>query len=183
MKQLLDFLPLLVFFAVYKFYGIIPATGAIVVASAVQTGLMYALYRKVEKMHLVTFGLLVVFGGLTVAFNDDAFIKWKVTIVYGLFAAALLISQWMGKPVMKAMLGKEITLPEIIWARIGYAWAAFFTFCAGLNLYVAFTMSQDTWVIFKVFYLMGMTFAFLILTIVYLYRHMPKEDEQEQDKQ
>ncbi|GAA5188853.1 septation protein A [Ferrimonas gelatinilytica] len=177
MKQLLDFLPLLVFFAVYKFYGIIPATGAIVIASAVQTGLMYALYRKVEKMHLVTFGLLLVFGGLTIAFNDDAFIKWKVSIVYALFAAALLISQWMGKPAMKAMLGKEITLPDAIWARIGYAWSAFFLGCAGLNWYVAFHLSQETWVTFKVFYLMGMTFGFLVLTILYLYRHLPKESD------
>ncbi|GAA4901012.1 septation protein A [Ferrimonas pelagia] len=178
MKQLLDFLPLLVFFGVYKFYGIIPATGAIVVASGIQLGLMYLLYKKVEKMHLATFALLLAFGGATVWLNDDAFIKWKVTVVYSLFAIALLVSQWMGKPAMKAMLGKEITLPDAIWAKIGYAWAAFFIGCAGLNLYVAFTMAQETWVNFKVFGLMGMTFGFLILTIVYLYRHMPKEEEE-----
>ncbi len=177
MKQLIDFLPLLVFFAVYKFYGIFAATGAIVVATAVQLGLMYALYRKVEKMHLVTFGLLLVFGGATVLFHDDTFIKWKVTLVYGLFTAVILISQWMGKPVIKSMLGKEITLPERIWSTLSYAWAVFFLFCSGLNLYIAFNLPQETWVNFKVFGLMGMTLAFLVATIAYLYKHLPKEDQ------
>lgn len=178
MKQLIDFLPLLVFFGVYKFYGIYAATASIIAASAVQLGLMYVLYRKVEKMHLVTFALLLVFGGATVVLQDDSFIKWKVTIVNGLFAAILLGGNLMKKPLMKMMLGKEMVLPDAIWYKLGYAWALFFSGCGIANLYVAFNLPQETWVNFKVFGLMGLTIAFTVLTIVYLYKHLPKEDRE-----
>ncbi|WP_298444222.1 septation protein A [uncultured Ferrimonas sp.] len=177
MKQLLDFLPLLVFFVAYKFYGIFAATAAIIAASAIQLGLMYTLYRKVEKMHLITFALLFVFGGATVFFQDDTFIKWKVTIVYGLFTLALLISNLMDKPVMKAMLGKEMKLPDLIWKKVGYGWAAFFASCASANLYIAFNLPQETWVNFKVFGLTGLTIGFTVLTFIYLFKYLPKEEK------
>ncbi|QIZ75866.1 septation protein A [Ferrimonas lipolytica] len=177
MKQLLDFLPLLVFFGVYKFYGIIAATGAIIVASAIQLTLMYTLYKKVEKMHLFTFAILLVFGGATVFFQNDAFIKWKVTIVYSLFCAILIGGNLMGKPVMKAMLGKEMKLPTPIWMKVGYAWSGFFAACAAANVYVAFSLPQETWVNFKVFGLTGLTLTFTVLTFVYLFKHLPKEQK------
>ncbi len=175
MKQLLDFLPLLVFFGVYKFYGIIPATGAIVLASAVQLLVMYALYRKVEKMHLATFALLALFGGATVMFQDDSFIKWKVTIVNALFAGILLGGNLMGKPIMKMLLGKELTLPDPIWIKTSYAWMAFFIALAISNVYVAFTLPEEVWVNFKVFGLTGATLIFTLATVVWLMRQLPKE--------
>jgi intracellular septation protein len=86
-------------------------------------------YRKVEKMALITFGLVVVFGGLTLAFHNVEFIKWKVTVIYALFAGALLVSQWvMKKPLIQRMLGKELTLPQDVWSRLNLAWAVF-SFC------------------------------------------------------
>ena len=79
MKQLLDFLPLVIFFAVYKTFDIYTATGALIAATALQLIVTYALYKKIEKIHLVTFVMVTFFGTLTLVFHDDSFIKWKVT--------------------------------------------------------------------------------------------------------
>ncbi len=108
MKQFLDFLPLVVFFAFYKLYDIYAATTALIVATAVVLIYSWVRYRKVEKMALITFVLVAVFGGLTIFFHNDEFIKWKVTVIYALFAGALLFSQWvMKKPLIQRMLGKR----------------------------------------------------------------------------
>ncbi|TKB58432.1 septation protein A [Ferrimonas aestuarii] len=175
MKQILDFLPLLVFFAVYKFYDIYLASGALVAASAIQIGLLYTLYKKVEKQHIITFILVAVFGTLTMVLRDDTFIKWKVTIVQFLFAGALLVAELMKKSLLKAMLGKEMPLPDNIWRNAALAWVVFFIGSGLLNIYIAFNLSQEAWVNFKVFGLMGMTLVYTVLTIVYLYRHLPEE--------
>ncbi len=175
MKQFFDFLPLLVFFAVYKFVDIYAATGALVVATAAQIGYSYFRHKRVEKMHIITFALVAVFGTLTLLFRDDAFIKWKVTVVNFLFAAFLLGSQLLGKPIVKTMLSKELTLPDTIWARVNSAWALFFFACGAANIYVAFWLPQEVWVNFKVFGLLGLTLLFTVATVGYLYRFLPKE--------
>ncbi len=97
MKQFLDFLPLIVFFAFYKLYDIYVASGALIVATALALVFTWVKYRKVEKMTLITFLMVLVFGTLTLVFHNDLFIKWKVTVIYALFALALLISQWVLK--------------------------------------------------------------------------------------
>ncbi|ARP37906.1 septation protein A [Vibrio syngnathi] len=175
MKQILDFIPLIIFFALYKMYDIYTATGALIVASAVQIVLTYVIYKKVEKMQIITFLMVAVFGGMTIFLHDDNFIKWKVTIVYALFAIGLTVSHIMGKSAIKGMLGKEISLPEAVWGKINWAWTLFFTLCAILNVYVAFNLPLDVWVNFKVFGLLIATFAFTLLTGVYIYKHLPKE--------
>ncbi|WED20705.1 septation protein A [Vibrio sp. JC009] len=179
MKQLIDFIPLIIFFALYKMYDIYVATGALIVATAVQIGLTYILYKKVEKMQLITFVMVAVFGGMTIFFHDDNFIKWKVTIVYALFALGLTVTHFMGKPLIKGMLGQEITLPDTTWNKINWAWVAFFCVCAVGNVYVAFSLPLDVWVNFKVFGLLAATFAFTLLTGIYIYKHMPKEESEE----
>ncbi len=129
MKQFLDFLPLIVFFAFYKLYDIYAGTLALIVATAVVLIYSWVRYRKVEKMALITFLMVAVFGGLTLFFHNDEFIKWKVTVIYGLFAGALLISQWvMKKPLIQRMLGKELTLPQAVWGRLNIA-GRYFLFC------------------------------------------------------
>ncbi|WP_105901946.1 septation protein A [Vibrio gangliei] len=178
MKQLIDFIPLVIFFFLYKSYDIYVATGALIVATAIQVAVTYALYKKVEKMQLVTFAIVAIFGGMTLFFHNDNFIKWKVTIIYALFAVGLLISDFLGKPVIKGMLSKEITVPDVIWKRINLAWVGFFAVCALLNIYVAYELPLDVWVNFKVFGLLIATFAFTILSGIYVYKHMPKENEE-----
>lgn len=178
MKQLLDFIPLIIFFALYKFYDIYVATGALIVATAVQVVVTYAMYKKVEKMQLITFVMVTLFGGMTLALHDDNFIKWKVTIVYIVFALGLTISHIMGKSAIKSMLGKELTLPEAIWSTINWAWVGFFSFCAALNLYIAYRLPLDVWVNFKVFGLLAATLIFTLLTGAYIYKHLPKEQKE-----
>lgn len=117
------FLPLVVFFAFYKLYDIYAATTALIVATAVVLIYSWVRYRKVEKMALITFVLVAVFGGLTIFFHNDEFIKWKVTVIYALFAGALLFSQWvMKKPLIQRMLGKELSLPQQVWSRLNPPW-------------------------------------------------------------
>lgn len=176
MKQLIDFIPLIIFFALYKLQDIYVATGALIVASALQIIVTYFVYRKIEKMQVITFLMVAIFGGMTIFLHDDNFIKWKVTIVYALFAIGLAVSHAIGKSAIKGMLGKEITLPEQVWAKVTWAWVMFFTFCAALNVYVAFELLLDVWVNFKVFGLLAATFGFTLLTGLYIYKHTPKED-------
>lgn len=178
MKQFLDFLPLVVFFVVYKLYDIYIASGALIAATALALIFTWFKYRKVEKMTLITFAMVAIFGTLTLVFHNDLFIKWKVTVIYALFSGALLISQLvLKKPLIQRMLGKELSLPDHVWRTLNMAWALFFLLCGLVNIYVAFWLPQELWVNFKVFGLTGLTLVFTLLSGVYLYRHMPDEDK------
>lgn len=178
MKQFLDFLPLIVFFAFYKLYDIYIASGALIAATALALIFTWLKYRKVEKMTLITFAMVAVFGTLTLVFHNDLFIKWKVTVIYTLFALALLISQLvLKKPLIQRMLGKELTLPDKVWSNLNLAWAIFFVVCGLANIYVAFWLPQDVWVNFKVFGLTVLTLVFTLLSGIYIYRHMPEEQK------
>ncbi|WP_092552948.1 septation protein A [Xenorhabdus koppenhoeferi] len=178
MKQLLDFLPLVVFFIVYKMYDIFYASGALIAATGLAVVITYLIYRKVEKSSLITFVMVTVFGTLTLVFHSDLFIKWKVTAIYAIFALVLLVSQWiMKKPLIQRMLGKELELPDFVWNKLNMAWAIFFITCALANIYVAFWLPQDIWVNFKVFGLTALTLVFTVLSVVYIYRHLPREQE------
>ncbi len=177
MKQLIEFIPLIIFFALYKLYDIYIATGALIVVTIIQVAVTWLVYKKVEKVQVITAVLVTVFGGMTIFFQDDNFIKWKVTIVYVLFAAGLLVTHFMGKPLIKAMLGKEITLPDNVWRNVNHAWVAFFTVLAVLNIVVAYSMPLDVWVNFKVFGLMALSLIYTLASGVYIYKHIPKEND------
>ncbi|MFV0574099.1 MAG: septation protein A [Vibrio sp.] len=182
MKQFIDFIPLVIFFFLYKTYDIYVATGALIAATAIQVAVTYALYKKVEKMQLITFVMVAIFGGMTLFFHDDNFIKWKVTIIYLIFAIGLLISDYMGKPVIKGMLGKEITVPDTVWKRINLMWVGFFSICAVINIYIAYRLPLDVWVNFKVFGLLIATFVFTLISGIYIYKHMPKDALEDKEK-
>ncbi|WP_313159585.1 septation protein A [Mixta calida] len=178
MKQLLDFLPLVVFFIFYKLYDIYIASGALIAATGLALVASWVLYPKLEKMTIFTFVLVAVFGTLTLVFHNDEFIKWKVTVIYTLFAVALLFSQFfMEKPLIQSMLGKELQLPQHAWRKLNIAWALFFLACGLANIYVAFWMPQAFWVNFKVFGLTGLTLLFTLLSGVYIYRLMPQDQK------
>ncbi|GLX86548.1 putative intracellular septation protein A [Thalassotalea loyana] len=183
MHVLLEYIPLIVFLIVYKFQDIYWATGALIVASALQI-LFYMVSKKpIPKQTLVFFFLILCFGGLTIFLQDDAFIKWKVTIINVFFASALLIGYYgFKKIILKTFLGEAIQLPDKIWVNLTWAWAGFFTLCGILNWYIAFNFSQETWVNFKVFGLTGLTFVFAITTIVSLYKYLPEEEQTASDK-
>ncbi|MFH7585980.1 septation protein A [Oceanimonas sp. AH20CE76] len=176
MKQFAEFIPLIIFFVVYKTVDIYAATGALMAATCVQMLVQWVRHKTLEKMHLVTLVLVLGFGGMTLFFHDDAFIKWKVTAVNGLFALGLLVSRYgFGKNLIQQMLGKELTLPDAVWDKANLAWAGFFAFCGALNVYVAFSLPEAWWVNFKVFGLLGLTLLFTLATVLYLYRQQPAQ--------
>lgn len=178
MKQLLDFLPLIVFFIFYKLYDIYIASGALVTATGMVLVANYMFYRKLEKMPFFTFILVAVFGTLTLIFHNDEFIKWKVTVLYSIFAIALIYSQWfMKQPLIQTMLGKELQFPGLVWRRLNIAWAIFFLVCGIANIYVAFWFPQQFWVNFKVFGLGGLTLLFTILSGIYIWRQITQQEQ------
>ncbi len=202
MKLLIDFLPIVIFFLVYKMApqfieAISPALNgeqiqilsdmpAIILATAVliPATMLQILYTKittgkVETMHLVTLALVVIMGGATVILQDKTFIQWKPSVVNWLFAAAFLGSRFIGKKtILERMMGQNLDLPAVAWQKLNYAWVAFFTFSGIANLYVAYNFSEDIWVNFKLFGLLGLTIIFIIAQSFYLYQFMNPEGEE-----
>ncbi|ALO34960.1 septation protein A [Colwellia sp. MT41] len=178
MQLFLEYFPLIVFFIVNSVAGIYWATGSLIIAACIQM-LHYKFKKeKIPTKQWIIFGLVVVFGGLTIYLQNDAFLKWKVTIINAFFAGALLVSDLLFKRnIIKQFLGESLALPEKIWTRLNLAWAMFFLFCAGLNYYVAFNFDLDTWVNFKVFGLTGLMFIFSITSILFLYKYLPLEED------
>ena len=139
MKLLFDFFPVILFFVAYKLYGIYAATLVAIVAAALQVAWVRIRHGRTEHMHLVTLGLLVVFGGMTLALHDPTFVMWKPTIVNWLFAVVFLGTQFIGeKPLVKRMMGHAVDVPDPIWGRLNLSWAAFFFFSGLVNLYVVY---------------------------------------------
>jgi len=180
MKFLFDLFPVILFFIAFKFQGIYAATGVAIAATVVQIAWTFARHRKVEPMQWISLLIIAVFGGATLLLHNETFIKWKPTVLYWLFAVALLgsVIGWR-KNLIRAMMEKQVTLPEAMWARLNAAWAGFFAAMGVLNLYVAYTFSTDTWVNFKLFGSMGLMLVFIVLQSVWLSRHI---QENNQDK-
>lgn len=172
MKLLFDFLPILLFFVAYKAAGIYIATAVAIAATLLQVGFTWWRSRRLEPMHLVSLGLIVVFGGATLWLQNPLFIMWKPTILYLLFAAAFLGSQFIGeKPLVQRLMGSMLAAPDKVWRQVNMAWAIFFLSLAVLNLYVAYHFSEETWVNFKLFGLLGLTLVFMIAQGLWLARH------------
>jgi len=139
MKLLTDFFPIILFFVAYKLYGIYVATAVAIGASVLQVAWFRWRHGRVERMHLVTLGLLVVFGGLTLALRDPIFVMWKPTIVNWLFAVVFLGSQFFGeRTLVERMMGQAIEVPGIVWRRLNWSWIAFFVLLGLANLYVVY---------------------------------------------
>jgi intracellular septation protein len=134
LKFIIDFLPIVLFFVVYKSHGIYPAIYSMIAATAVQIFYTKISTGKYEKSHLITFALLVVFGGITLAFNDPAFIMWKVSVLYIIFALVLIGSVFIGeKTLLQRILGKEINVPHNTWKNVTWLWGVGFLVIAGIN--------------------------------------------------
>lgn len=178
MKLLFDLFPVILFFIAYKVAGIYVATAVAIVATFAQIGWVHFRHGKVDKMLWVSLVLIVVFGGMTLLFHDPTFIKWKPTILYWIFSLVLLASSWLfGKNLMRSMLGQQMSLPEAVWARLNLAWAGFFALLGALNLYVAYTFSEETWVNFKLFGGLGLMLAFVIAQGMMLSKYLEENKE------
>ncbi len=134
-------------------------------------------------MHLITLLLLIVFGGATLLLKDPTFIKWKPTAINWLFAAVFLGSHFIGaKPLVQRMMGHAVELTDQrIWYKLNYAWIGFFVFSGIANLIVAFSFSEDIWVDFKLFGLMGLTLIFVVGQAFYLAKYIDSDSHPQHD--
>ena len=208
MKFLFDFLPVVFFFIAYKFFGDLPpalvelgnmipgvnleqsnpkhaiifATLIIIIATILQNVLHWLVYKRLEKMHLISLAILIVFGSMTVVSRDPDFIKWKVSIFNWFFAAVMLGSLYIGeKSLIERMMSHAISVPQEIWKKLTYVWGAFFIFVGILNYIVAFYFAGEddkNWVNFKLFGILGLTFVFLIAQGIYLAKHAEDIEEE-----
>jgi intracellular septation protein len=177
MKLLLDFFPIILFFAAFKVAGIYVATGVAIAATIAQIAWLRHSTGRTEPMQWVSLAVIVVFGGATIALHNETFIKWKPTVLYWLMAGSLFAGQVVfGKNLLKSLMGSQMELPEGAWRVANWSWIGFFTVMGVLNLWVAFNYDTDTWVNFKLFGGMGLMVLFIVGQAVYLSRYM-KADE------
>ncbi|MES2940104.1 MAG: septation protein A [Pseudomonadota bacterium] len=173
MKLLLDFFPIILFFAAFKLWGIYAATGVAIVATIGQIGWLRYRTGKVEPMQWLSLGVIVLFGGATILAQDETFIKWKPTVLYWLMGGALLAGQViLRRNLLKSLMGGQLELPEAAWRAMAWSWIAFFAAMGLVNLWVAYHYDTDTWVNFKLFGGLGLMAVFVVGQALYLGRYM-----------
>ena len=202
MKILFDFLPIALFFGMFKYAeghkdwaattatewlgfmvsgGVVGATEApvllatvvVIIATLAQILWLKARGKKVDTMLWVSLGLVTVLGGATIYFHSENFIKWKPTVLYWVMGSALLIGQLVFKKNgIKSLMGAQMALPDSIWRVVNFSWVGFFAVMGILNLWVAFTFPTATWVNFKLFGGLGLMVVFVLAQAVYLNKHI-----------
>lgn len=179
MKAFFDLLPVICFFITFKLAGsytseltpifpvtpdlipIVSATAVIIIASLLQMGFLFIKGQKPSKMAVFSTVLVVLFGSMTIAFQDPAFIQWKPTLLYWLFAAILLFGRFGKKDYIKTVF-TGITMPDFAWRKVENFCLVFLVAIGFINLFVAYSFSMDIWVDFKLFGLLGLTLLFTI---------------------
>jgi intracellular septation protein len=177
LKLVLEMGPLVVFFLTNAKFGIFPATAALMASMVVTLALSWILTRHIPVMPLVTAGAVLIFGALTLVFQDELFIKMKPTIVNSLFGIVLLGGLAMNKPLLPIVLDSVLKLTETGWRILTLRWGLFFFLLAGLNELVWRTQSTDFWITFKVFGTMPITIAFALAQIPLILKHEIKDGE------
>jgi intracellular septation protein len=175
MQLLADFFPLILFFVAFKWQGIYVATAVAIVASVVQIAWLRWKRGRVAVVNWLSLAIIVIFGGATLLLQDEAFIKWKPTVLYGLFGTILAVGKVGFGRNLIAHLMQGITLPDTAWSRLTWSWVVFFAFMGTANWYVAFNYPTDTWVNFKVWGGIGLFLAFALAQGIVLSRHLGEE--------
>jgi intracellular septation protein len=169
MQLLLDYIPIVIFFIAYFVKDIFFATGVLMAVMPVVLLLQWFLTRKLNRIYAASTVLVLVLGSATLFFRNADFIYWKPTVLNWAIAVVFLGSQWIGsKPIVQRMLGSVADLAAEQWARLNLLWVAFFTIVGALNLYVAYTFSEEFWVNFKLFGMLGLTLVFVVVQSVWL---------------
>jgi intracellular septation protein len=205
MKLLLDFLPIILFFATFKVAEgrkdwaaqfasdhlgfivnggvvgpneapVLLATVVVILATLAQVAFLMLRGRKVDTMLWVSLGLVTVLGGATIWFHNETFIKWKPSVLYWVMGLAFWLSQLLfRKNLLRALIGDQLQLPAGVWQRLNFAWVAFFAFMGLANIYVAYSFSTDAWVNFKLFGGIGLMLLFTVAQGFYISRHVEPE--------
>jgi intracellular septation protein len=202
MKILFDFLPIALFFGMFKYAEghkdwaastatewlgfmvsggvvgaaeapVLLATVVVIVATLAQIIWLKARGKKVDLMLWVSLGLVTALGSATIYFHSESFIKWKPTVLYWVMGSALLFGQLvLKKNGIKSLMGAQMDLPDPVWRLVNFSWVAFFTVMGLLNLWVAFNFPTATWVNFKLFGGLGLMMLFVLVQAVYLNKHI-----------
>lgn len=205
MKILLDFLPIVLFFGMFKYAeghkdwaaatatewlgalvsgGVVGPSEApvllatVVVIAATMAQILWQVVsgKKIEPMLWISLGLVVVLGGATIYFHNEAFIKWKPTALYWAMGGALLFGLVvLKKNFLRSLMGTQMELPEVAWRVMCWSWIGFLTVMGCVNLWVAYTFSTDIWVNFKLFGGLGLMLVFVVGQAAYLSRYMKSE--------
>lgn len=188
MKLVFDLFPLILFFGAYRAFDIFVATGVAIAAVVAQVAWLKIRSHKIEAMHIISLVVIVLFGGATIITENEAFIRWKPTILYWCFAAILFGSRFLfKKPAIQYVMGSQMELPAHVWNKMNLSFAVFTLVMGLLNLYVAFyygsdlapDVQRDHWVNFKVFGTMILTFVFVIGLMLSLSRHFNVDKDEE----
>lgn len=202
MKFFFDLFPIILFFIAFKFgetnpentlnflnlifsyFGaensvkpeqaaILLSTLVVIVATFLQIFWVKFIQKKsVDFMLWLSLVLIVIFGGLTLFFQDETFIKWKPTLLYLLFAISLIVGKFFNKNPIKMMMEKQMELPEKIWTNLLYLWTSYFIFMGFLNIYIAYQFSTETWVNFKMFGSLICMFVLIIIQSFYIAKYI-----------
>ncbi len=175
LKLVLDLGPLVLFFLANAKFGIFYATGIFMAAVLVALVVSYILIRRLPVMTVVTAVIVGVFGGLTIWLADETFIKLKPTIIYVLFSVLLFGGLALRKPLLEIVFDQMFHLTEEGWRKLTIRWAIFFLVLAVLNEIVWRNFSTDTWVSFKVFGALPLTFLFAMAQVPLLNKYAPPE--------
>lgn len=196
-KLLFDLFPIILFFVAYQLAqsnpqaasdtltwlgvqltstqkpGVFIATLVAIAATFGQIGWLKLRGHSIDAMLWVSLVLIVIFGSATLIFHSETFIKWKPTVLYGVFALSLALAPRLsGRNLIRLMMQSQLELPDLVWARLNQMWALFFTAMGLANAWIANTYDTDTWVNFKLFGTLGLMLVFVLAQGVYLSRHM-----------
>lgn len=173
MKFLFEFIPLLGFLITLIYSNLYIATAVLMVLMALTVGIYWLLYRRFEKVQVITLLLVLIFGTLTLVLKNPMFIKWKPTVAYWLFACIFLFTQFVSKkPLIRYLMGNKVELPERTWNALNFSWILFFVLLGCLNLYFAYSFSDIVWAKFKIFGGLGLTFLFVLIQGIFITRHL-----------
>ena len=187
MNLLFEFLPLILFLGAFFYKGIYFALVVLMIAMPIGLFTKYLRTRVFDKMYFWSTVFLLIAGGLTLYFRNPLFLYWKPTVFYWVVAIAFLGSQFIGDTTLVQRffgLVDGLSLEKISaaqWKKLNLVWVLFFVGAGILNIYVAYNFEQATWVKFKVFGLMGLTFVFMLAQTMWI-ASLIGDDEHEEQK-
>jgi intracellular septation protein len=182
MQLFVDYLPVLIFFGAYFYEDIYFATAVLMATMPIIMIGQWVLTRKLNKIYAASTALVLVLGSATLLLRNPMFLYWKPTVLNWAIALAFLGSQFIGtKPFVQRMLDSAAQLKAEQWRRLNLIWVIFFVVIGCINLYVAYFFSEPTWVKFKLFGMLGLTLAFVIIQTIWLTLTMNKNKSPDQN--
>lgn len=184
MQLFVDYLPILIFFGTYFYKDIYFATTVLMVVMPIVLVIQWLLTKKLNKIYMASTALVLVLGGATLALRNPLFLYWKPTVLNWVIGLAFLGSQYIGaKPFAQRMLESAAKLTPAQWRRLNSIWVIFFLIVGTINIYVAYSFSEPTWVKFKLFGMLGITILFVLIQTAWLAMAMNKSETVDQDSE